>query len=599
MKNKNYYPFERNHYFYGKLLTVRDFELEQKYFNNKRRIQNRLLHGAGVVAGLDVVMVDEQSISLEMGMALDYHGREILVQEPAIKKLHMLEGFEEVKHSNNIYLCIEYDEELAEPVHTVASTPAETSESSQFNRISESYRLFLTDEPLPSEALTFYKLYQEKKILFQNDKLTVEQVVPRYVRQGQKLDSTILITKKGSMEPVELQYEIESEHLSNEQGQRVTAVSFQEKTSKTEFKVQERHSFYAKNVKQTTDQLIIKQDRFSMKLGEEEFALEEDIQFQVQIIDQPVNERILEDYYRQDFSELLFVSQQARIFLARINLITSDDLYIIDSLEKMPYQQYVVNSELFRVMLEAGGGNGTKVWEQGSTGDMEEEIRKVMAEYLAHDEEQESDWATGVEEMDLGFENTKNKRFFSNEIAHGLGTGPVALLFALEDVENILEDKEQNVLVFGQNSVFDQTLHETGLPDYQVGALAYPNKGTFRLGLRLFDNLETTTIKIRWWAYKHPGEELKEASLLELSKVKVVVSPDTVNLAPREKTHFTAHVEGTNYKECRWYVKDEKGGQVDHNGVYEAPNHEGVFEIVAESVKYPEKKGSAFVVVKG
>ena len=35
MKNAKYYPFERNKYFYGKLLSVDDFELEQRYTNNK------------------------------------------------------------------------------------------------------------------------------------------------------------------------------------------------------------------------------------------------------------------------------------------------------------------------------------------------------------------------------------------------------------------------------------------------------------------------------------------------------------------------------------------------------------------------------------
>ena len=35
MKNMKYFPFERNKYFYGKLLTVDDFETEQRYMNDK------------------------------------------------------------------------------------------------------------------------------------------------------------------------------------------------------------------------------------------------------------------------------------------------------------------------------------------------------------------------------------------------------------------------------------------------------------------------------------------------------------------------------------------------------------------------------------
>ena len=56
MNNLQYSSGERNHYFYGKLMTVRDFQDEQTYMNNKRRLGNRLLHGAGIVAGLGVLL---------------------------------------------------------------------------------------------------------------------------------------------------------------------------------------------------------------------------------------------------------------------------------------------------------------------------------------------------------------------------------------------------------------------------------------------------------------------------------------------------------------------------------------------------------------
>lgn len=599
MKNKNYYPFERNHYFYGKLLTVRDFELEQKYFNNKRRIINRLMHGAGVAAGLDVVRVDDQHISVEPGMAFDYHGREIVVQEPLIKKLHLLDGFEEIKDASDAYLCIEYAEELSEPVHTVASTPSDTSGDSQFNRISETYRLFLTDETLPSHFLTLYRIYGEKKTLFQNNRLTVEQYVPRYVRQGHELELVISITKRGSAEPLELSCELETEHLADSEGRKKIPVYFQDKTGKGDLKEQQRYLLVADNVKKTVEHLKIAKDSFSIKFGQEQYVLEQDCSFEVEVIEEPVHERILSDYYRQDFGELLSAGQQARLYLARLKLITSNDLYLIEGLEKMPYQQYVINNELLRLMPAKVDSDGERSTDKMLTGDLEEQVRSLMAEYQSREENQHLTWATGVEELDLGFENNRNKRFFTNEIAHGLGTGPVALLLAVESLNNILDDAEQHILAFGDNSVFEKTIHETGLPSYQLGALAYPNKGTFRIGLYLSAKMESTSIKIRWWAYKHPGEGLKEASLLELGKIEVSISPDTVTISPREKAHFTAQVEGTNYKECRWYVKEDKGGKIDHNGVYEAPNHEGVFEIIAESVKYPDKKGSAFVVVKG
>ena len=599
MKNKNYFPFERNHYFYGKLLTVRDFELEQKYFNNKRRVLNRLMHGVGVVAGLDVVHLDDQSISLEAGMALDSYGREIVVQEPAAKKLHLIDGFEQVKNSPNTYLCIEYHEQLSEPVHSVASDPQEGQQNQQYNRVNESYRLFLTDESLPAEALTSHRLYCHKRVLFKNEHLTVEQLVPKYVRKGEKLDLTVHITKRGSTDPVGLHYTVNTEHLTDEKGSKELSVSFQEKSHKTELKTQQNYTLWASHVKQTDDNLTIPRASFILILGEEEFTLEKDITFQVQVIEEPVNERVLADYYSQDFSELLSTSRQTTIYLAKLHLITTDQHYIIESLEKMPYRQYVVNNELLQLTLQTAGTEKPSYENDPPVEGLDKRIHNIVSEYSLKEDPWEHNWATGVEEIDLGIENTRNKRFFSNEIAHGLGAGPIALWFALEDVYNIWDDTEESVLIFGESNIFDHTVHETGIPDYKMGALVYPGKGTFRMGIHLFDKVNTDRLKIRWWAYRHPEEEeLKEKGLWELSKIKVMVIPDTINLAPREKAHFTAEVEGTHYQECRWYVKEEKGGRIDHNGVYEAPNHEGVFEIIAENVKYPEKKGSAFVVVK-
>ena len=94
MNNANFFPFERNRYFYGKLLTVRDFEVEQRYHCTKRELLNRLVHGAGVVCGLGVTASDESTLMIESGMALDYQGREIVLPEALFRKLQMLEGQE-------------------------------------------------------------------------------------------------------------------------------------------------------------------------------------------------------------------------------------------------------------------------------------------------------------------------------------------------------------------------------------------------------------------------------------------------------------------------------------------------------------------------
>jgi hypothetical protein len=76
--------FVRNRYFYGKLLDVFHFDLEQKYFNDKRWLLNRLVTGYGVVCGLNVQLTDDhQNIQVYPGVAIDKAGREIVVPAPS------------------------------------------------------------------------------------------------------------------------------------------------------------------------------------------------------------------------------------------------------------------------------------------------------------------------------------------------------------------------------------------------------------------------------------------------------------------------------------------------------------------------------------
>ena len=123
MKNSKYFPFEKNNYFYGKLLSVDDFRLEQQYGNDKRRMLNRFLYGAGVVTGMNVVAVDDTTVLIESGLALDYSGREIVIDEPVARRLQTLDGFGDYEDDYNtgyLYLCVAYEEEEMQAVHSIS-----------------------------------------------------------------------------------------------------------------------------------------------------------------------------------------------------------------------------------------------------------------------------------------------------------------------------------------------------------------------------------------------------------------------------------------------------------------------------------------------
>ncbi len=148
MKNGDHYhncgvcdsaPFERNHYFYGKSLSVRDFQLEQDYFNAKRRLLNRTIHGWGIVCGLKVDP-DYNGFRVERGMALTCCGDEIVVcdeQYVCMKDLAKVLGNDrEVK----AVLCLEADECKTEQVELPAEK-CNCEEKHEFNRIRDGFRI--------------------------------------------------------------------------------------------------------------------------------------------------------------------------------------------------------------------------------------------------------------------------------------------------------------------------------------------------------------------------------------------------------------------------------------------------------------------------
>jgi hypothetical protein len=147
--------FERNNYFYGKLLTVRDFEAEQKYNIEKDRLIDRLILGEGIVCGLEIQLEPQTAantlnLTLTPGVALDRSGSEIVVSKTISETL-------EIKSSQTQYIYIEYQERDREPIADIANGSS-GEQGDRYNRVQETYSLSLSSaappEPEPKPELT-------------------------------------------------------------------------------------------------------------------------------------------------------------------------------------------------------------------------------------------------------------------------------------------------------------------------------------------------------------------------------------------------------------------------------------------------------------
>ncbi|HET9370903.1 MAG TPA: hypothetical protein VFO19_11670 [Vicinamibacterales bacterium] len=136
--------FERNNYFHGKTLSARDLFAEQRYFNEKRWLLNRMVFGWGVVCGLEVSQ-EGDCLTVSPGLALDCCGRELVVcgrrsvhVQTAIEQLGSEAGY--AGASLRWMLCLDYRECEVEPV--VLPNGCEPGDRGrEHNRIREEYRL--------------------------------------------------------------------------------------------------------------------------------------------------------------------------------------------------------------------------------------------------------------------------------------------------------------------------------------------------------------------------------------------------------------------------------------------------------------------------
>lgn len=568
MKNTKFFPFERNKYFFGKLLSVEDLNLEQKYFNDKRRMINRFILGTGVVAGMYVVPIDERTISVERGFALDSLGREIVIDEPKIKKLSLIDGFDSCVRSGNdnyMYLCIEYNEVEKGLVHNVVGTADASGES--YNRIQETYRLYLTNDEPESDVLSPQDLYKQRVTIYWDGKVRIQQVMPRYVQAGEEFELRIEIENLDK-QYVAFSYDLLLTCLTSER-EPVLKVSFDEILYEKTGKYTLVYPLTAQQHVDVEGIAEVDAKSFQLSLGKVLQPVQAEGKSVTYITDKDTRRQLLDAYYKAAMEEIFRSDRTEHLYLAKIYLVKAGDTYLIEDIENVPFGQYVMNNPLAAatqqlIARNTGRTTGITV---GATEAAATKVEKISR-----------DIASGTCRINFNAGGRKYERFFSEEIVHGLGLGSVTIILGLS---------QGNSITFGSTEVFEKED-----PMVELAAKLNPAKGTFVIGARLIANTTKDYIDVKWTAIRDVEEIIEEKT-----KMKIFIKPSTLVLKPNESYYLEAVCSNMQDKTVHWSVVDN-GGMIDNNGLYVAPNEPGVYEVVAQSAAYPEIKASVIIVVR-
>lgn len=570
MKNLQYFSFERNQYYYGKLITQQDFVSEQRYMNDKRRLINRFLHGAGIAAGLQVVRMDEHSFSLEAGLALDEAGREILVDKPTVQRLDRLDGYEallERSGTEMVYLCISYAEKDVYPSRTVAANDQETGKV--YDKSREGFRLWLTSAPFEEDGDTVRSFCESRSVMFENEDLVITQSVPSFAQGGEHFEIKVQIRAKRAVREAEVSFEEQLTNLLYRGEEKLTGEWSGSLKEKSEY-VELSFPVEAFSITHGTGELYLAPYRLRVKTEDTIVFSRSAVKGEIHLSNRDTWMVLMDRYYNNAMNKVLSTTSPRGIYLAAIYLKQAGREYLIDRISPVPFQQWVYNSFLNMSMLQLfrdkyllpSQGPRTEDTRTGS----EREKHSIGTERAA-----------GICVIPVGFGARAGDRYFSGEIVHGLGLGTVDIRVSIEQGEYQYS---------GSSEIFQDMA-------FQVETAVKQNreKGSFIIGIRFLEASAVQEVAVHWIAERLPETYMKN------EEAHIQILPDKPELKVMQSRYFRTKTENLDGMTILWEVLSPNGGTITRDGRYTAPDTAGIYEICAFCQDYPRIRNSVFVIV--
>ncbi len=574
MKNLQYFPFERNHYYYGKFLSADDFYMEQKYMNDKHRFINRFLHGSGVIFGISVTAVDERMLAVQPGAALDFSGREIIIDKPLLLALSSIDGYHGDTHASSLYLCLEYDEYC----HTESEKTEKNNNAEQYDSVTERYHFFLTETEPPSSEGMVRQFYQHTECVYHSDVCTITQTLPVMAKTGSTIPLLVKVQRHMRNAAVHFSYQLRLVGLKHGDARTIT-VSYDSR--KQPMQGDEIVLRYDLDVLLHGDGETgsVETDRASFTMGRSDFSEGQfsPCRMNTEIVIGSYEQQLLRKFRSEGMQYILNESiRQPAICLAKLYVEEEDGRHRILGVEKMPFQQYVFSSLTAELldMLRAERAQEQNAFLYSSPLNAKSEGEKMREQYAV---------SSGITEIAMPMGGRMGQCFYSEPISHGLGIGQTSVTLGL-----ITSDTET---IYGDTQIFGSSKKNVRA---DLAAKLDMEKGTFIIGMRLTEPAVSTRVQIHWTAvHSHIAETAD-------STPRLLIKPSMMEICVMETVTFETVFENCPKQPVQWSVREgARGGIITGGGAYTAPNTPGVYQILARTAEGSQTlQASAFVVVR-
>lgn len=590
MKSDKLLPLSRNRYYKGKMLTSADFASEQLYMNGKRQFVNRMITGSGIVCGLNVISLDDQSFMVESGVAIDDMGREIVVESSVVKKLSAISGFEGLK-TGQASLCIRYQEKETQPVYAI--NRQDSGREFEYNRIEDGYELFLIDASGMEDMLLPETEFYTGGVWFEDQDYRVQLRLPQNICAGHYVKLEIEAIKLSDANAVlNCEAVFQTPALLAPDDRRELSVSLEGVQLGKGCRAVREYWMLAQAQACEDTSIMIKAGSARVSINDVERQAGAGISYKLNILEIEPELLAAREMNRVNLELRALNAGAGMIRLADISLMRTETAYIIEKVDES-IREYILSAADAWKRREYAGCffrqypflGRAQVCQDNKAGKKEE--GRDLAEMPRI--------ATGIVEIPIGDRAKKGDICYSDEIMHGLGAGNVYVEVGYEYLEeNALLERTAKTTIYGDPNLFAPADQKVAA---ETAVKVFHEKGSFVVGLKLKAGIDMIVLTYRWVAVRcDSGGSVEEIETDDSQGISVVTP--TVILGVREQYFF--QVEYHNMKPCSvtYALTDLDSGEISADGIYTAPAKEGVYEIRISCTDRPGIHTYAYAIVK-
>ncbi len=590
MNNNQLYPFERNRYYPGKMLTTADFQAEQNYHINKIRFLNDLMYGSGVICGLGVFSLDDQSILIESGAAIDGCGREVIIDSSTVKKLSTLEGFDSIT-GDSARLCVRYKEQEVHSVYSLNHN--EDGKEYEFNRISEGYELFLTENDDRDNGYAQDIEFLAREVMFKSENYIGEILMPFTVCKNNNI-KIVLEIRKLSAENVKLSCRglLETPVFVTAEGAHEIEIGVEDLVLQKGETIRKEYWVHVQDNPAVSTELILRSGTAVALEDDAAITTSPNFSIRVKMTNVTPMELVSIETSKKNLEMRGIGLLDDSIPLADIKLVKNANNYLIDTINEDSAKKYILTPAQILKRNEYISYYVKQV-------DIRDTQKERPVQQISRVENRPSEFsniATGTLEVPLGKNAREGDIRYSGEIPHGLGNGNVYVDIGYSHITDDPElSANQKCTIYGNPDLFSRRSEQ--MTDVETAVKVLNEKGSFVVAVKLLRNVDYLSLNFRWVAIKFPSGDDTELTEDYYDKSISVATP-TVIMGTKESHFFSVRFNNMKATAITYELTSPGSGEISSDGIYTAPAKEGVYEIRIYCTEMPVICTYAYAIVR-